>query len=107
MDTEEKRTDVNIATWLLIDAHSNDFEQALLISNDSDLALPVRLTREMLNRPVGVVNPNTRPGANTPVALLEAATFVRHLRKPTLRTCQLPQQLSDARGNITKPSAWN
>lgn len=105
-DTEEKRSDVNLATWLLVDAHNSDFEQALLISNDADLVLPVRLVREMFKRPVGVVNPNTNPRETMPAELSNAATFIRQLRIKTLGLCQFPVQLRDSRGTITKPATW-
>jgi hypothetical protein len=39
-DTEEKGTDVNLATYLLVDGYEGDYEQALVMSNDADLALP-------------------------------------------------------------------
>ena len=35
--TEEKGSDVNLAVHLLNDAHKNDFELAVLVTNDSDL----------------------------------------------------------------------
>ena len=38
--TEEKGTDVNLATHLLLDAFDDDYEAALVVSNDSDLAEP-------------------------------------------------------------------
>ena len=44
--TDEKGSDVNLASHLLLDACAGDFEKALLISNDSDFAFPVRAVRE-------------------------------------------------------------
>ena len=105
-DTEEKRTDVNLATWLLVDAHRHDFEQALLFCNDADLALPVRLVRTIFNRPVGIVNPNTNPKNKMPADLSAAATFIRQVRRTALAACQFPPQLSVLRGTITKPTTW-
>ena len=106
-DTEEKGSDVNLATWFVIDAHNNDFEQALVISNDSDLALPIGLVRQLFGCPVGVVNPNIHSNPFTPSTLREAATFTRHIRRPTLALCQLPNQVVDDRSRtITKPLSW-
>ncbi len=34
---EEKGSDVNIASYLLLDGFRNDYEVAVIISNDSDL----------------------------------------------------------------------
>lgn len=39
--TEEKGSDVNIATHLLIDGFRDKFELAVIISNDSDLLAPI------------------------------------------------------------------
>ncbi len=55
--TEEKGSDVNLATMLLLDASRTDFEQAIVISNDSDLVLPVEVVRNEFHRPVGVIFP--------------------------------------------------
>jgi hypothetical protein len=106
MDTEEKKTDVNLAAWMLLDAHNCDFEQALLICNDADLALPVRMINDMFHLPMGVVNPNTSPRRKMPAELSSAATFVRQVRVRTLRHCLFQPVLTDSRGPITKPSSW-
>ena len=37
LKTEEKQSDVNLATTLPIDCFDNDFDEAVVISNDSDL----------------------------------------------------------------------
>jgi uncharacterized LabA/DUF88 family protein len=55
---EEKGSDVNVATHLLIDAFSSRIDAAVVITNDSDLALPIRHVRE--SAPVGLVNPTSR-----------------------------------------------
>ncbi len=40
--TEEKGSDVNLASHLLRGAYTKKFEVAVVIANDSDLAEPVR-----------------------------------------------------------------
>ena len=52
---EEKGTDVNVASHLLIDVLSGAVDAAVIVSNDSDLALPIRIARTRV--PVGMVNP--------------------------------------------------
>jgi uncharacterized LabA/DUF88 family protein len=49
--TEEKGTDVNIASHLLVDAHNNSFDMAVVISNDSDLVEPIKMVIEKLKKP--------------------------------------------------------
>ncbi len=105
-DTEEKGTDVNLASYLLMDGVDGDYEQAIVISNDADLALPIEMVRNRLRFPVGIVNPNLDTRASTPKELTDAATFVRRLRRNTLRHCQFPAQLQDSTGIITKPAGW-
>ena len=105
-NTEEKGTDVNLASYLLMDGVDGDYEQALVVSNDADLSLPIGMVRDKLKLPVGIVNPNLDPKAFTPRELSDAATFVRRLRLNTLRTSQFPPQLQDDTGIITKPADW-
>ena len=105
-NTEEKGTDVNLAAHLLMDGFRGRYEQAVVISNDSDLALAIRMVRDDLGFPVGVVNPNTDAKAVTPRELTAAATFTRRLRVNALAGSQFPDQLRDDKGIITKPAAW-
>ena len=59
--TEEKGSDVNLATYLLVDAFTGDFDQAIVVSNDSDLCEPIRIVRDDFGLPVHVVNPHKTP----------------------------------------------
>lgn len=52
---EEKGTDVNVASHLLIDVLERRVSAAIVITNDSDLELAVRHARERV--PVGLINP--------------------------------------------------
>lgn len=106
LDSEEKGTDVNLATHLLLDGFDQDYEQAVVVSNDSDLAFPIKMVREKFGISVGIVNPNLDQKAPTPKELADAATFQRRLREKTLRNCQFTPQLSDAFGTISRPAAW-
>jgi hypothetical protein len=103
---EEKGSDVNLATYLLADGYEGDYEQAVIVSNDSDLVLPIRLVRERLRLPVGVVNPNLHSNRGAPVELTAAATFTRRIREPAVRACQFPSTLTDANGPLSKPASW-
>jgi uncharacterized LabA/DUF88 family protein len=60
-DREEKGSDVNLATHLLMDAMSSSADAAIVVSNDSDLGYPVYEARRRIA--LGVVNPNSRPTA--------------------------------------------
>ena len=106
-NTEEKRTDVNLASYLLMDGYDGDYEQAVMVSNDSDLALPIEIVRDRLSRPVGAVNPNTSRSGLTPVELRETATFLRQLRPNALRNSQFADSLMDGTGVFFKPVVWS
>ena len=103
-DTEEKGSDVNLATRLLVGGFTGDYQQAVVVSNDSDLAAPIRYVNHDLGLRVVVVNPDAR--ASTHNDLVRSATYVRRLWKSHLRKSQLPPTIADAHGLITKPAAW-
>lgn len=100
--TEEKGSDVNLATLLVAEAFKGDFEAAAVLSTDSDLTLPIKLIRQELGLPIGVLFPKDRYS----VELAKAASFRKTISPAHLRKCQLPEQLTDARGTITKPARW-
>lgn len=52
---EEKGSDVNVASHLLIDVLTGAVDAAVVISNDSDLAFPISYARQHV--PVGLINP--------------------------------------------------
>jgi uncharacterized LabA/DUF88 family protein len=100
--TEEKGSDVNLATYLLLDAFRRDCDVAVVISNDSDLKLPIEIAQSELGIRVGVVNPHAparRSRALQP-------TFFKQLRTSALGACQFPPMLTDAKGEIRKPARW-
>ena len=103
-DSEEKGSDVNLATRLLVDGFNGEYEQAVVISNDADLATPMRYVRDDLGLRVTVVNPDNNN--ITHVDLQDASTRIKRLRRSHLRRSQLPDSVFDARGEITKPAAW-
>lgn len=101
--SEEKGTDVNIATHLVHDAHRGLFDAAILVSNDSDLAESVRIVTQDIGKSVHVVRPSTaRPNAKLQVV----ATTFGNIKTTHLSTSQLPASLTDARGSFSKPPSW-
>ncbi len=100
--TEEKGSDVNLATYLLLDAFQGHCDTAVVISNDSDLAEPVRVAREECGIPVGVINPHDPKRRSRWLR----GTFFKQIRPSLIAQCQLPQSLRDADGAIHKPEGW-
>ena len=103
-DTEEKGSDVNLATRLLVGGFTGDYEQAVVVSNDSDLAAPIRYVHNDLGLRVVVVNPDSKTSTHND--LVQSATYARRLWKSHLRKSQLSPTLTDAHGVITKPGTW-
>lgn len=101
---EEKGSDVNVASHLLIDVLSGGVDAAVVISNDSDLAFPIREARKLV--PVGVVNP--RNVGHTAGDLKCDKTFGvgnhwwDRLGPADFFTSQLP----DPAGRYTRPPGW-
>ena len=109
--TEEKGSDVNLASHLLLDAHDRDYEAALVISNDSDLIEPIRLVQRRFGSPVGIAFPVLNQGRKPSVQLRDLATFERVIdaratRRKQLADSQFDNTLSDARGTFTRPTGW-
>jgi NYN domain len=101
--TEEKGSDVNLATHLLHDAHLDCFDIAVVISNDSDLLMPIKLVRSDLGKKVGILNPQVNPSR----ALLPHTDFMKQIRGGALLASQFPNQIIDSGGSIiTKPANW-
>jgi len=100
--TEEKGSDVNLATHLIADAYEDAFQVAAIITNDSDLLEPVRLVRTRLKKTVGILNPQRHPA----FVLAESASFFKQIRPAALKTSQFPDELQDAVGLFRKPAAW-
>ena len=103
-DSEEKGSDVNLATRLLVDGFNGEYEQAVVVSNDADFAGAMKYVRDDLGLRVTLVNPDSRN--TSPRDLADAATYVKRLWKSHLRRSQLPDRLADEVGVITKPAGW-
>lgn len=59
--TEEKGSDINLATYLLIDAFRGDSDMAVVVSNDSDPCEPIRIVQDEFHVPVGCSSRTAAP----------------------------------------------
>lgn len=100
--TEEKKSDVNIAVHLLHDAYKNDYDCAVLVSNDSDLSEPLRIINKEMGKVVGILNPQKTQS----MELAQYAHFIKKIQTWTLKNSLFPDQLQDSKGKITKPGKW-
>lgn len=100
--TEEKGSDVNLATHLVRDAYEGAFEAAVVVTNDADLVAPIQLVSQRLNMRVGILNPHQRPSRE----LAAAARFTKSLRPAALARSQFSPVLHDYNGMFHRPLGW-
>jgi len=103
--TEEKGSDVNLASYLLLDAFKQDCKVAVVISNDADLRLPLEFAMNNLGLRVGVINPHPPQFRSRELQALNP-TFFKQLRPSALRKCQFPPTMRDGAGKFFKPTRW-
>ena len=89
VNSEEKGSDVNLATYLVHDACRNLFDVALVLSQDTDLLEPVRIVRYDYRKPVGVVVLDGKE----PGRLAKSASFKRDITPGRLRARSCRTQL--------------
>lgn len=100
--TDEKGSDVNLATQILVDGFADSYDCAVLVTNDSDLLGPIRIARTQLGKKVGLLNPQKRPAR----ALHAEVDFYKQIRSGVLQASQFPPSLNDEIGPFRKPASW-
>lgn len=100
--TEEKGSDVNLATFLLVDAFDDLFDCAVIVSNDSDLKEPISQVRRRFGKTIGILNPQRIVSR----ALQPLAHFIKPIRAGALANAQFPATMTDATGTFRKPARW-
>lgn len=101
----EKMTDVNIATQMLVDAYQDKYDMAMLVSGDSDLVPPIRAIHENFKlKRVFVAFPPKR--FNNSVALVAKGYLTIGRKK--LSDCQFADEVKKSGGFILhKPEEWS
>jgi hypothetical protein len=100
---EEKGSDVNVASHLLLDVLQDRIDAAVVVSNDSDLRFPVQQAR--MRVPVGTVNP-------TPTYLAGALRgnaadgAGRHWWRQLTAADMKQHQLPNPAGGYRRPAGW-
>lgn len=102
--SEEKGSDVNLAVHLLNDAWRDEYEVGVVVSNDTDLAAAMSLTRNHCGKVIGLVSPVSNTGRRVADHLSRSADFQRTIRKSALRKAQLPSPIPATR--LYKPVGW-
>ena len=101
---EEKESDVNLGTHLLLDAVANEADVFVVVSGDSDLIAPMRAVKERFNKSIVPVFPPNRH-SNDIVQRIGRPVF---LNRAILSRTQLPFEVVTRRGHkIRRPKKWN
>ncbi len=103
-NSEEKGSDVNLATYLIHDAWRGLYDEALVFSQDTDLNEPVRIVRDEIKKPVGiVVLDGKKPGQ-----LAQCGSFVRQLTPSRLAAAQFPDAVPFGKKSkiVHRPPEW-
>lgn len=105
---EEKETDVNIATHIMYDCCKENISSIALISNDTDLKLPLWFARKKFKKRVVVITP-----PENKKGFLALKTAQQHLQKISHKNISLEEfhfknsQLPGIVGGISKPKTWS
>ena len=101
--TEEKGSDVNLASHLVWDGAKGSYDVAVVLSKDTDLVEPIRIVKDEIGKVVGLICPD----GDCPKTLRDVASFRRHIRHVHLASSQFPQIVALPNGgSVTKPVEW-
>lgn len=100
---EEKGSDVNLASHLLVDVFTQQVDAAIVLSNDSDLRYPIQEARKLV--PVGMVNPSRNQLAGDLRG--QAGDGVgRHWWYQLTATEFRNHQMPDPAAGVSRPTGW-
>src|SRR5579875_815294 len=105
---EEKRTDVNIAVFMLDDAYQDICDHLVVFSGDSYLVPAVNMVRRRFpNKKITVYVPSQHPVRGAAVELRTSAHAHRTLPALLLSRSQFPDQIPDGAGGfLRRPTSW-
>ena len=101
---EEKRSDVNLAVAVMLEAAKPEVDGIALVTGDSDQVGAIEAARYVYGKRVLVFNPH--PGLST--NLKRAASYYKNIPRDLPAKCQLPDAIPvGTHGNvIRRPAAW-
>jgi len=104
MKLEEKGSDVNIATAMLLDAFNDRADAFVLVSGDADFIRPIITVRKEFRKLVLVYDPHDRHSE-----LARHANYYKNIPRDLPAKCQLPDVVEvGTHGHlIHRPAAWS
>lgn len=102
--TEEKGSDVNLGVHLVRDAFTDKFDIAVVITNDTDLAEPLRIVSEEAKKKLVLLSPVPKPAGSLKKVVSGSPLFINETH---LKTSQFPDPHIDRNGReLKKPIDW-
>lgn len=101
--TEEKGSDVNLAVHMLNDAWKNNYDCAVMLSNDSDMYESLRLIKSDCTKQIGWVYFDF-PNVHISQKINNIIDFKLRLSNSILAKSQLPNNIPGT--TICKPKSW-
>ena len=99
----EKGTDVNIATNIIYDCCRGNFDGIVLLSNDTDLSLPLYFAKKIFQKRVIVIS----PAEDVRGSLSMWSDVNKTISEEDVKACQFPDEVVLKNGRkIKKPSEW-
>jgi hypothetical protein len=89
----------------LRDGFKNDFDEAVVVSNDSDLVTPIEIVINECHKLVKVINPHRRYDLSKDM-LKVASSCYHQINWSVYKGSQFPPVLSDSIGIFKKPLTW-
>jgi hypothetical protein len=99
---EEKGSDVNLATYLLLDAFQNEYDGAA-VSPAIRISPTIRITPMRWETSRGVGSMRRRAHIR---GARQGATFYKPIRLGAISASLFPDSLTDAKGTFRKPATW-
>ena len=105
MRLEEKRSDVNLAVEMMVDAAQSDVECLVVVTGDADQVGTIAAVRWRFKKTVIVFNPQKSMSDH----LKKAASYYKNIPRDLPAQCQLPSVITYGTRQdrfIRRPSAW-
>lgn len=100
--TEEKRSDVNLATEMMADVYRDAADVFVLVSGDADLAAPLCFIRYVAKKQTLVFNPHDMICEE----LRKYTSLFKIIPRDLPRRCELPEEVIAPSRIIRRPPEW-
>ena len=104
---EEKQSDVNLALHAFKDAITNEVDQVVIVTNDTDIAPALSMIRGLTEVVVGLVIPTTNHQRKPNADLTRHSHWIRtYIATDELKAAQFPRVISGGKRCVVKPDSW-